>query len=393
MRDSNESLDDFRTRLAAVRLQLLKREPFISYLSLELPTFILAPGDPLCEIIETAATDGRRYFFNLQWCKRLTDPELGFVVGHEVGHVLYLHAPRRDERNPDRWNSACDFVINWLLLHTESLKGLICMPHDPEPIGCFDNQFANLTAEQVYDRLPPELGMPSWDPMITGNGDSNADATDAARGAMARALARTKEYRSRNGQGNTPGEWERVAMEGMQPTVTWQALFQMKTAASGHDSHSWTRPNKRMRPHGYYLPSYRGFCLPKTLFVFDTSGSISEDFLGQMAAELNRLLQLSARSSVTVVTCDTEMHPLGEFRAARKFNPQQHKLVGGGGTDFCAPFEFAVKNRYEQVIYLTDTYGTFPSKPAMRTIWLVPEECVGKVPFGETISIPIPQAK
>ena len=96
MRDSNESLDDFRTRLAAVRLQLLKREPFISYLSLELPTFILAPGDPLCEIIETAATDGRRYFFNLQWCKRLTDPELGFVVGHEVGHVLYLHAPRRD---------------------------------------------------------------------------------------------------------------------------------------------------------------------------------------------------------------------------------------------------------------------------------------------------------
>ena len=67
--------------------------------------------------------------------------------------------------------------------------------------------------------------------------------------------------------------------------------------------------------------------------------------------------------------------------------------MGGGGTDFCAPFEFAVKNRYEQVIYLTDTYGTFPSKPAMRTIWLMPEECVGKVPFGETISIPIPQAK
>ena len=264
---------------------LLKREPFISYLSLELPTFILAPGDPLCEIIDTAATDGRRYFFNLQWCKRLTDPELGFVVGHEVGHVLYLHAQRRDERNPDRWNSACDFVINWLLLHTESLKGLICMPHDPEPVGYFDNRFANLTAEQVYDRLP-ELFMPSWDPMLAGSGDSDAGAIDAARGAMARALARTKGYRTRNGQGNTPGEWERMAMEGMQPTVMWQALFQMKATASGHDSHSWTRPNKRMRPHGYYLPSYRGFCLPKTLFVFDTSGSISEEFLGQMEPSL-----------------------------------------------------------------------------------------------------------
>ena len=393
MRDSTETIEDFRTRLAAVRCHLLKREPLISYLSLELPTFILETDDPRCAVITTAATDGRRYLFNFAWCRRLTDPELAFVVGHEVGHVLYLHAQRRGVRDPERWNIACDHVVNWLLLSTESLKGFVCMPHDPDPIGCLDRKYANHTAEQVYDKLPEDIPIKSWDRLLTGNNDASAAATEAGRGAIARSLARTKEYRSRNGQGNEPGAWERAAQEGMHPTVRWQTQFQMRAASGGHDAHTWARPNRKLRPHGYYLPSYRGFKLPRTLFVFDTSGSISEGFLGQMAAELNRLLRTAPRSSVTVVSCDTAMHPLGEFHAGKPFDPRRHKLVGGGGTDFRAPFDFAAKNRYEQVIYLTDTCGTFPEKESVPTLWLVPEECREKVPFGRTITIPLPAAE
>src|SRR4051812_47775001 len=109
MRNSNENIYEFRERLARVRIQLLKLEPFLSFLSLELPTYILEEADPRSEAVRTAATDGARYYFNYMWCRRLTDPELMFVVAHEVLHVIFLHVQREDGRGPRLWNIACDF--------------------------------------------------------------------------------------------------------------------------------------------------------------------------------------------------------------------------------------------------------------------------------------------
>ena len=89
-------------------------------------------------------------------------------------------------------------------------------------------------------------------------------------------------------------------------------------------------------------------------------GRLFKDEAGQMVftpCSLNR---------EQAATCDTEMHILGEFNAASPFKPQQHRLPGGGGTDFRRPFEYACKNRYEQVIYLTDTEGTFPKPSAFQ---------------------------
>ena len=396
--ESTETLEQFRERLARVRCQLLKLEPFISFLALELPTFILEEEDPKALVIRTAATDGRSFYYNYKWCSRLSDQELMFTCIHEVAHVMYLHPMREDKRDHRLWNEACDFVINLIIMESEALQGRVCLPSDPEPIVLFDERFRNMTAEQAYDLLKSEGYTPQsegWDDMIIGSNDEIADAIKAARSATARALARTGDYRSRHGMGNEPGEWERVAKEGLKPTVRWQNMLQRYATSSGQDTHTWSRPNKKLRPHGYYLPSYQGFKLPKTLFIFDTSGSISELFLGQMAAELNRLLQTAPTSSITVGTCDTDLHVLGSFSIGRMFKPKEHSLPGGGGTDFREPFKYAVKNRFEQVIYLTDTEGTFPDKEpsGIDTIWLIPEKGRSSIPFGRSIKIPIPRMK
>jgi predicted metal-dependent peptidase len=330
---------------------------------------------------------------------------------------MFMHAIRRNARDPYRWNAACDYVINWLLAEGK-LKGHAAMPMSDEtldqieaeqtgapvkktkagqmkPVGLIDKKYANMTAEQVYDRLP-ETKYIVWDMMQDPGKDGNSKGSDAtdqaqakARIALGKALARAKEYRKNTQRGTEPGDWERIAEEGMEPTVSWQNQLQSATTCTGQDTHTWARPNRKYRAQGYYLPSYRGFQLPKTLFVFDTSGSIDNTFLGQMAAELNKLLCTAPRSTITVATCDTEIHVLGEFSAGTPFIPSKHPLPGGGGTDFRAPFEFALKHRYEQIIYLTDTYGTFPEKERLRTIWLVPVECTENIPFGEVITIPM----
>ena len=390
MRKSAETLDQFRTRLAVVRTRLLRLEPFLSFLSLELPTYILDKEEAERMGLPTAATNGTKFYYNLEWCRQLTDAELMFVVCHEVAHVMFMHSVRRNGRDPEKWNAACDFVINWML-SIGKLKGHAAMPSNPKPVGLIDKKYADMTAEQVYDRLPPVKYI-TIDILMDPDGkgaDGKDKASATARTVTAKALSRAKEYRQKLGQGNAPGDWERMAEEGLEPTVSWENQLQVAASAAGQDIHTWSRPNKKYRAQGYYLPSYRGYQLPKTLFVFDTSGSIDNHFLGQMAAELNKLLSTSARSSITVATCDTELHIVGEFSAGNPFKPSEHPLPGGGGTDFREPFEHAKKHRYEQIIYLTDTYGTFPEKEELPTIWLVPMECEEKVPFGKVITIPI----
>ena len=388
MRDSSETLEQFRERLAKNRLRLLKIEPLISYLSLEIPTYLLLETEAKQIGVETAATNGSAYYFNFNWCRRLTDPELIFVIAHEVAHVLGAHFARRNGRELKRWNAACDYVINQLIV--DSLKDQVIMPRDPEPIGLLDIQYSNHTAEQVYDQLAHQEVKSNWDQLIQVNLDDIAGAKANSCSAVARAIARTKEFRHRNGQGNIPSEWERIAAEGMHPTVNWRCQLQMHAAINGQDTYTWTCPNKKLLPHGYYLPRYQGFQLLKTLFVFDTSGSIEETFLGQMAAELNHLLTLATRSFITVASCDTDLHILGQFSAQILFIPSQHKLLGGGGTNFREPFKYAATNRFEQIIYLTDTLGLFPESPVrgLKTIWLVPEIHRHNIPFGITIPIP-----
>lgn len=402
MRNSNESLAAFRDRLALARAKLLKHEPFLGFLALELPTRIIESPE---HAIETAATDGKCYWFNHDWCRRLTDSELVFVVAHEIAHVIFLHATRREGRDSHRWNAACDYAVNGILLASAGqggkLDGIATMPTEVDSqtgrcrqIGLWDERFAELPAEAIYDhllKLGREVGA-NWDRLLEpATGDDCSSTVRQARAAIAKALIRAKDHRRQRGQGNEPGQWERWAEKEVQGSVRWQDRFRQRTLAWGSDTLSWCRPNARYRPHGIYLPRNRGYQLPEILFAFDTSGSISDEFLGRMVGELNLLL-LSARNSlVRVVCCDADVHVIGDFRSGRRLDPCVNSLRGGGGTDFRPVFDYLRTHvNFRHLVFLTDACGTFP-EPApcdVSTLWLVPDLQGISVPFGDVIVLP-----
>lgn len=402
MKQSLESLEAFKERLVLARSRLLRHEPFLGFMTLELPTHILEEES---ELTPTAATDGCHYYYNYQWCRQLTDAELIFVIAHEVAHVLFLHMVRRNGRQPQLWNAACDFAVNGMLLSSclpeGSLNGIAAMPSEadpktgrPKPIGLADAQFENWTAESIYDvleRSRTALGV-NWDQLLEPSSDQKvADATAHARAAVAKSLIRAREHRQQHGRGDQPGGWERLAEAGLHPTVAWQDRLRRRALSWGFDTISWNRPSPKYRPHGFYFPRHRGYQLPNILFAFDTSGSISEQFLGHMLAELNGLLALVRNSMIRVVCCDTQVQVVGDFHAHRRLDAQQHKLRGGGGTDFRPVFDYASReNRFRQLIFFTDTVGIFPATPPqdLNTLWLVPQDMTNQPPFGEVIALP-----
>lgn len=101
-------------------------------------------GDPS---VATMATDGISLFYNPGFIDTLTTPELVGVLAHEVMHPGLQHHTRRGDRSPYRWNKACDYAINPLILDAG-----LALPKDV----LFEDRFRGLSAERIYNLLEEE---------------------------------------------------------------------------------------------------------------------------------------------------------------------------------------------------------------------------------------------
>jgi predicted metal-dependent peptidase len=80
----------------------------------------------------------------------LSEDEARFVIAHELLHVGLRHETRRQGRDPQLWNVACDFVINgWL--HEMQLGTM------PSFGALYDPELKGLSADAIYDRIVVDL--------------------------------------------------------------------------------------------------------------------------------------------------------------------------------------------------------------------------------------------
>jgi predicted metal-dependent peptidase len=141
-------------RIQKARTALLLDHPFFGSL-----LFRLKGRE--CRSIATMATDGVSLYYNPEFVDSLNPATLCGVLAHEVMHPGLHHHVRRSRRHPKRWNEACDYAINPLLLDA----GLSL------PDGVLvDNRFRGMSAEQIYNLLEAEAGQRS------GNEDEKSNS-------------------------------------------------------------------------------------------------------------------------------------------------------------------------------------------------------------------------
>lgn len=94
--------------------------------------------------VETMATNGVLIKYNPEFVKSLTLDEAKGVLAHEALHCALLHHLRRDNREPVRWNVACDYVVNEVLISSGYTL----------PDGVLvDSHYNGMGVEDVYNRL------------------------------------------------------------------------------------------------------------------------------------------------------------------------------------------------------------------------------------------------
>lgn len=74
---------------------------------------LLVPVEHVCTLnMPTAATDGKRYYWNPKFVLKQSKIGLRIICGHEAWHALYMHPQRRGSRLPKLWNIAVDYIVN-----------------------------------------------------------------------------------------------------------------------------------------------------------------------------------------------------------------------------------------------------------------------------------------
>lgn len=102
--------------------------------------------------IATAATDGKRYYWNPHFILSLSLIGVRLVCGHEAWHAIYMHPQRRGPRHPKLYNIAVDFVVNYMVMKDLQHRGFDPTTHFtkhlgnyltlPQTIEMFANPFA-----------------------------------------------------------------------------------------------------------------------------------------------------------------------------------------------------------------------------------------------------------
>ena len=396
-------------RLAAARTRLILDHPFLGALALRLP---LRPAAAWCR---TTATDARALYYNAQWVESLKPAQLQFALAHEALHCALGHFARRGHRVQRRWDLACDFAINPLLL----AEGL-----EPPPGAQVLALYRDMSAEEIYpcidDRQQDQdtLDDHAWDgddggqggrgdgaPQDGAGGGGTAAASPARPGAEGPGAPRPpplgagdREQLHRQWQrhlaaaaqrareaGRLAGAMARLAEDGLAPRVSWRAALAQYLAQTARDDYSWLRPSRR--EGDAMLPSLRSHA-GDIVIAIDTSGSVSEDDMARFIAEINALKgTLTVRT--TLLACDSALAPQGPW-IAEPWEPLvlPRQLAGGGGTDFTPVFDWVEREgrRPDALVYFTDADGRFPAQPPeYPVLWLVKGRA--GVPWGRRIAL------
>jgi len=147
-------------RIQKARTTLLLDHPFFG-------TLLFRLGGRPSSSIATMATDGVSLLYNPEFVETLNAAELAGVLAHEVMHPALQHHTRRGDRDPARWNIACDYAINPMLLDAG-----LTLPKDV----LIDNRFRGMSAERIYNLIEEDEKQ---------EGDSGQSESQAENGSSA----------------------------------------------------------------------------------------------------------------------------------------------------------------------------------------------------------------
>ncbi len=411
---SAEELKTIKARLTKARTQLMLDNPFLGNLVLHLP---LVAADYWCK---TSATDAKSFYYNAKFINSLDNNQIKFVLIHEALHCALTHFARRGNRVKHKWDLACDFAINPLLVK-EGFRPPINVP--------IFQQYSGMIAEEIYSMIDDNLNQEPMDQHLYDE-QTNDKSKQSDAGLCEKQLKKEQEQATSDSKSNDinhgvalklaqkplalqPDEMIKLATQWqknlassaqlarqarkfngeftklidffLQPQVMWQSLLAQYMSAFARDDFSYSRPSRRQGD--VIFPSLRSHKINITIAI-DTSGSISQEEVNEFISEVSAI-KSNLRASIILIACDDKIYEQSPWYFEAWDELQFPASLGGGkGTNFNPVFDYITTqdNICDVLIYFTDAKGKFPEfMPSYPVMWIVKGK--ESVPWGSRIQL------
>ena len=390
-----------REKLTTVRIGLLLRAPFFGNLATRLE---LVNADSWCQ---TAATNGRKFYYNCEFVNKLKPKELEFLFGHEVLHTVYDHMGRcGPDRDPMLFNCAADFCVNADLIEQRiGDKITPCL---------YDSKYKGWSAEEVYDDLYENAEKINLEDLIEalvdehldeqegpgnqdGDDDKDGDKDGKGKGRPKMSEEERRQIRDEvreavlqaaqaTGAGNLPSGVKRLIKDLTQPVIDWRELLQQQVQSIVKDDFSWMRPSRR----GWNMDAVMPGMIPgdkiEVHIALDQSGSISEEDSKAFLSEIKGIMEAYDEYTVHVWSFDTEVYNHQVFSSENLDNILQYEPMGGGGTDFECNWTYMKEHDIQPKKFFMFTdgypYGSWGDEDYCDTVFIIKGGADVEPPFG-----------
>ena len=392
-------MDPILEKLTTARIGLLLKAPFFGNMATRMQLIDASDWCP------TAATNGRNFYYNVDFVNKLSEKKLEFLFAHEILHCVFDHFGRAGSRDRMLCNIAQDYAVNQILVDERIGEKIT------EVKICLDPKFRGLAWEEIYDILydkaekitMPELLKQLGDlldehinedgsgPGKEGEGKdgkpgmSKEDAQrikDEIKEAMVQAAAAA-------GAGKVPAAIQRMIKDMTEPKMNWREIVRQDIQSLVKNDYSFTRPNRKAMHSGAVLPGMKNDVTIDVAIAIDMSGSIGEEDATIFLSEIKGIMDQYQDFGIDIWCFDTDIYNHQRITHDNADDLLDYVPEGGGGTDFMANWEFMKDQGItpKKLIMFTDGYpcGEWGDENYCDTLFIVKGNTHAESPFGEVI--------
>ena len=395
-------MDPIVEKLTTARIGLLLKAPFFGNMATRMR---LINADDWCQ---TAATNGRDFYYNTKFVEKLSVKKLEFLFAHEICHCVFDHFGRVGSRDRNLSNIAQDFAVNQILVDERIGEKIT------EVKICYDPKYRGLAWEEIYDDLWEKAEKIPMDQLLKqlgdllddhikegdGQGDGEGDEKDGKGKRPGLSKEETQKIKDEikqamiqssaaAGAGKTPAGIQRMIKDMTEPKMNWRELVRQEIQSIVRNDYSFQRVNRKSMHSGAILPGMKEATTIDVAISVDMSGSIGDEDAKVFLSEIKGIMDQYEDFKINLWCFDTDIYNHKEITHDNSHDLEEYEPEGGGGTDFEVNFTFMQENdiRPKKFIMFTDGYpcGSWGPEDYCDTLFVVKGNTSAEAPFGQTV--------
>lgn len=324
------------------------------------------------EIKSPLGTDGVNIHYNPNILENFPEQNLFAEYIHCLWHIARLHNLRGKGKDKDKWEYACDVVINRSLIDKKNQYGQYFKPL----FNCDDNFDKSWSEERIYQHLKDkDKENENKNKSLSSPGSNVYHLVEAPEDNTSQQLVKVQtavQNQKMIGAGlEEMADIAKVLETWGKPKVNWsKELKQFFIDKAEPEDITWKRPNRRYSD--LYMPSKDSETgrLTHLMYFIDVSGSIADEDINTFLNEAHGVFEELNPEKMTIISFNHKLVDKFVFDENNPFKKVEINI--GGGTDYRPIHDILLQEKPTAAVIFTDLCCA-PMEPVKKVpvLWVV----------------------